>query len=829
MKTILIVSTLILSCSAISAYATTYYVNGTTGNDSYDGLAAEWDGVHGPKKTIQAGINASSDTDTVIVADGIYRRSGNRDLDFAGRAITLRSENGADVTIIDCQGTASEPHRGFFFHGDEGPDSVLDGFTITNGYASNGGAICCGEFWVSVVAPTITNCILINNTAEGWGGGIYSGPDFSIQGSSPTITNCIIAYNTAQRGGGLYFYDTDSVITNSIIQANSAEDKGGGIYLSLCAIGKPEIINCTITGNSAGGDGAGVCSYGSTPAITNSILWGDDPDEVYLELLSSPTLNYCNIEGGWAGLGGNNIDSNPMFVDAGNGNYHLLWSSPCVDVGDNSAPNLPSLDLDGYDRIQVGSTGWSVVDMGAYECGKYFTITDIERVNGGALAPVNIELTWNSVGWTFATYDVYYSDEDFSGTMNWSRIESKVLSGGSFTSYTDTSVPESGQRFYWIVDRGTKLLSHDIAGMMWNSVGLGRNLVSTPFVPLDNSLDSAIGDQLTGSFNMFFSDNIEIWDPATLHYKRAWYDTGPEEWKDWDTGGPPSFGWEADTGYWVNILSFNQPKEVLLMGKVSRTGRLIAIGLGRNLCGTAYPVVVPLPDSGLIDSGFTGSFNKFFSDNIEWWDPVTLHYQRAWYDTGLAQWSGWDGGPVRSFNPCDGFWINVLSFNTAFAWSYPRPYDWPELATSQGFFDGFETGNLSALPWATGGDFTWYVTDSEQYEGTYSATVSEVMEDLDYAYLQVTLTLEAQSAVGFYRKVSSEPGYDWLTFQIDGSEKGAWSGEFDWGYVVYPVGAGTRTFRWEYEKDMVNSSGWDRAWIDNVHIFPDEDGNLLPD
>ena len=72
--------------------ARTYYVSATTGNDSYDGVAESWDGVHGPKKTIQAGIDVSHNTDEVIVLPGTYTGNGNRDIDFNGKAIIVKSQ-----------------------------------------------------------------------------------------------------------------------------------------------------------------------------------------------------------------------------------------------------------------------------------------------------------------------------------------------------------------------------------------------------------------------------------------------------------------------------------------------------------------------------------------------------------------------------------------------------------------------------------------------------------------------------------------------------------------------------------------------------------------
>jgi hypothetical protein len=122
--------------------------------------------VPGQYATIQAAINAAQNGDTVIVADGIYTGSGNRDIDFLGKAITVRSASGPVNCIIDC---APGIHRGFRFHSGEAESSVLDGLTIRNGDApqeeeclSSGGGILCRDG----SGPTIRNCILLQNHAS---------------------------------------------------------------------------------------------------------------------------------------------------------------------------------------------------------------------------------------------------------------------------------------------------------------------------------------------------------------------------------------------------------------------------------------------------------------------------------------------------------------------------------------------------------------------------------------------------------------------------------------------------------------------------------------
>lgn len=88
--------------------------------------------------TIQAGVDSAQVGDTVLVADGTYTGDGNRDIVLSGRDIVLKSENGPETTIIDCEGTAEENHRGFHLVRSESPECVIEGFTIQNGRVAQG-------------------------------------------------------------------------------------------------------------------------------------------------------------------------------------------------------------------------------------------------------------------------------------------------------------------------------------------------------------------------------------------------------------------------------------------------------------------------------------------------------------------------------------------------------------------------------------------------------------------------------------------------------------------------------------------------------------------
>jgi predicted outer membrane repeat protein len=236
--------------------------------------------------TIQAGINAAVDGDTVLVADGTYTGDGNKNIDYSGKAIVVRSENGPESCIIDCE----DDGRGFYFHTSEDSNSIVSGFTITNGqldYWDNSGA----GILTSDASPVIENCRIIYNDAYYFGGGIqcYSGTtiirDCIIRGNtalggggisadfaSPRIQYCTVDSNIVwaeeSSGGGIDCGD-NSIISNCIITNNTASEwssGGGGIF----CYGAVLIEVCSISGNSAYFGGGLLCS--GTPVISNCVI-----------------------------------------------------------------------------------------------------------------------------------------------------------------------------------------------------------------------------------------------------------------------------------------------------------------------------------------------------------------------------------------------------------------------------------------------------------------------------------------------------------------------------------------------------------------------------
>jgi parallel beta-helix repeat protein len=220
-------------------------------------------------------------------------------------------------------------------------------------------------------SPKIEDCTFSTNSAQQGGGGIYN-----YNSSSPTVTNCIFHGNSAQvDGGGMRNTASSPDVTNCVFTGNTAQEGGGGMFNWYNST--PEVTNCTFRGNSTPADGGGMLNAQSSPIVTNCIFWSNiaagSEQEISSDAASSPTVSFCNVQGGCYMSSGcttdeaGNMDSVPLFVSATD--LRLQTTSPCVDTGSNSAvPASADTDLDGNPRIVDGNgDNATIVDMGAYE------------------------------------------------------------------------------------------------------------------------------------------------------------------------------------------------------------------------------------------------------------------------------------------------------------------------------------------------------------------------------------------------------------------------------------------------------------------------------
>jgi len=299
--------------------------------------------------TIQAAINAVTDGDIIELADGTFTGPGNRDIGWGSNMITVRSQSDNPLAcIIDCQGSAGDPHHGFSCGNEEANQSLLRGVTVRNGYAVYGGGFLMNE------AVRIEHCVFTGNTAERGGAVAGMGPV-----GTGMITDCVMTGNHATiDGGAIYWSMADANVTSCLFAENSAAGRGGALFCG----GSTSVLdftNCTFAGNSAP-QGGGICVDEIALTLANSIIaFSTQGEALYCAYASTLQLTCCDIFGnaggdwvgciaGFAGTGAN-FSENPLFCNALNPAcpYCLQDGSPCV--------NRPGCGLVG--ALGVGCTG----------------------------------------------------------------------------------------------------------------------------------------------------------------------------------------------------------------------------------------------------------------------------------------------------------------------------------------------------------------------------------------------------------------------------------------------------------------------------------------
>ncbi|MBD3235822.1 MAG: hypothetical protein GF330_03885 [Candidatus Eisenbacteria bacterium] len=316
----------LLCASAATAGATTHWV-------MPDGS--------GDFPTIQAALSAAAPGDTVLLGDGLFVGDGNRDLDFGGQAIVLRSLSAdPQVCRIDAEGSESDPHRVFDFVSGEGRETVVEAITLSGGYADGE---CCEELTGGAVycfasSPTFRDCIVADNYAVTSGGAMICAAE-----AQPRIEACWFTRNTAANGGALMCggYSIPEIVDCTFFDngATTAPGKGGAIHAKLYA--DPWIAGCTFFGNSASHGSQIYLSDWADPLLERSILaYGLSAEAVYTTEDCNPVFLCCDIYGNEGGdwtegiadqLGVNgNISAAPLFCDPSESDLHLHTDSPCL-------------------------------------------------------------------------------------------------------------------------------------------------------------------------------------------------------------------------------------------------------------------------------------------------------------------------------------------------------------------------------------------------------------------------------------------------------------------------------------------------------------------
>lgn len=318
---------------------------------------------------LQLAITTSHATDTIWVAQGVYRPGDDREDHFTlvdsvvllggfSGDETLHTQRDPEQNMTTLSGnigdslqSADNSYHVIYVASGATLSSmtVLDGFHISEGNATGdfdsgwGGGLFLGSG-----SPVISNCVFQNNVAID-GGAIHVG------GNSSTFINVKISNNYAEQGGGAInlFGSTGTRFINCSFFNNTSQRYGGAVALDLAGakfegcefinntaiedkggaisnytFSHPVLINCSFYGNSAL-QGGSIWSGGAYVTLINSILWDNEPDEIYggFEVL----VSHSDVQGGLAGEG--NISLDPGFLDPTMGDLQLVSTSPCIDAG----------------------------------------------------------------------------------------------------------------------------------------------------------------------------------------------------------------------------------------------------------------------------------------------------------------------------------------------------------------------------------------------------------------------------------------------------------------------------------------------------------------
>ena len=365
--------------------------------------------------------------DTLLVRPGTYRGA----ITLSAKDLEIRSEAGPAVTILDAMGEGS-----VLSLENRGPETRIEGFTITGGTSDTGGGI-----WIFGGAPTITRNIVEGNAAVGGYLGYGYGGGIEIYSAAPVITRNVIRDNTARDGGGgidVYYAGPSTpgtccpLLTQNTIVGNvvtGAVGLGGGI---LSSSSEPRVSSCIVAGNRAA-SGGGI--------FVERLANHDQPEVVF-------GIFHANLPDDEASNASWRLPSSNRRVDPrlGQGEVIALWprsDSPALDAAESGLEELLDLagtcgscdgDLDGILTPDIGAL------EGRGEISGLFAAPE-------PLLPWATRLSWDGALDPAVRFDVYASDGDPFVADGGTCIAASL----DVTSFVDEQVLGPGaQRFYLV-------------------------------------------------------------------------------------------------------------------------------------------------------------------------------------------------------------------------------------------------------------------------------------------------------------------------------------------------------------------------------------------
>jgi len=404
--------------------------------------------VPADQPSIQAGIDAVSDGDTVFVGPGVYSGAGNRDIVFWGKSLRLLTGQGSARATIDIEGEPSDLHRAFLINNHEDTSTQIVGFVIKNGYHSNGSAV----FIDGDASPVFSRCEFLNNTNNN-----DYGTAVTCQGSAaPVFRECYFADNTGDYGGAIRLvHSAHAHINRCVFVNNTANFRGGAIRFDA-EINSSTVEGCTFFGNYAPIAAALDFAQVSIQQTVSACVLAYNTGGSAAAGPGVPTVQCTNVygnEGGdWidvlenlGGIGGN-IAADPEFCDTAFNQLTLQETSPCLQennscnvlmgaLGPGCSGFVTDFGLDGEAMQNVRSHNpsiyWVYVDLTG-------NIQERAEIAVGTDDDWQYAEMWNPAPFVSSdTFVVYVGSDLIDGTAYYLRL--RVHNGMGWSPWCDTT------------------------------------------------------------------------------------------------------------------------------------------------------------------------------------------------------------------------------------------------------------------------------------------------------------------------------------------------------------------------------------------------------
>jgi len=352
--------------------------------------------IRNGQRGIEFASGWSPNLNNVTIENNLIENNGTQELKQHGGGIGM---GGHKVTIRNNVFRNNQAGRGGAIGTLDSPtDLLIEGNRFENNkcYDDHAGGLSLNG------TGTITRNIFDGNVAAvnygyGWGGAILI---FS-KGATYTLSHNVYRNNHAPSRGGAVFVDDEANVrmAHELFYNNTSKESGSAVYLDDLDSSRPSYLymdNCTVAGNTSASGGAAMFVEGSIAQVQNCIFWNNGSD---FELIADGqpsaklTVTYTLTQQGFAGTG--NLSSNPLFVNASNGDFHLQSTAghfnPASGQFVNDSSNSPAIDAGNPSSDYANEPA---PNGGRINLGCYGNTAEASKSAGGSAIDAIAQLSW---------------------------------------------------------------------------------------------------------------------------------------------------------------------------------------------------------------------------------------------------------------------------------------------------------------------------------------------------------------------------------------------------------------------------------------------------